>query len=616
MEIIRWMFQRFRIALLLVLVLSTLNAAVAVLVIAFINEHILQNPAVTQTGVGTSSDSASPKESWCDTLWLVAKKLGLEPEQGVPVCHTLTASLQTFAELIPANTQEATAVQFVGLLVLMFGMGTVASLTMTTLGHRLVYQLRCHLVKRVLDTDMERLEALGPARILASLNHDTGQITTAFISLPSAIYGIAMTLGGFAYLAWLSAPLFYAIAAWLGITVLAGGLLLKRTHERIFQAREIEDKLYEDYQAVIEGRKELALNRWRAWQLYKKEFEPHANAGRDHETYADVYNGLNENWVNTMILGAIGLSFFLAQSLAWTDTSTAATFALTILFLRTPLTAVVTAIPGLLGGGVALSKLKSLELAAYKPHFDQVKTDLPQDWQCLHLNAVSYCYAQRDGDKGFDLEPIDLRLKRGETVFLIGGNGSGKSTLARLLTGLYRPQGGQIWVDGIAVDESSRAAFRQMFATVFSDFYLFQQILKSQDAAVDEVEIQRWIDILALRGKAKIAHRRIQDTRLSQGQRKRLALLVALMEDRPILVLDEWAADQDPHFRQVFYTQILPELKSAGKTIFAISHDEHYFHLADRLLKLNEGQIQELMPPGNVATFTRTCVPATAKAAS
>jgi putative ATP-binding cassette transporter len=83
-------------------------------------------------------------------------------------------------------------------------------------------------------------------------------------------------------------------------------------------------------------------------------------------------------------------------------------------------------------------------------------------------------------------------------------------------------------------------------------------------------------------------------TKLSTGQRKRLALFAALAEKRPILILDEWAADQDPGFRLFFYNEILPYIKNENITIIAITHDETYFNLADRRLHLESGTITQI----------------------
>jgi putative ATP-binding cassette transporter len=70
-------------------------------------------------------------------------------------------------------------------------------------------------------------------------------------------------------------------------------------------------------------------------------------------------------------------------------------------------------------------------------------------------------------------------------------------------------------------------------------------------------------------------------------------LIHVFLEDRPVVVLDEWAADQDPTFRRVFYEQLLPEMKRHGKTLIVISHDDAYFHVADRVIEMDAGRIIE-----------------------
>ena len=554
MNLIRLMFRRYRGPIAAVLALSVGSALLGVVVIAFINDRLMHAPAVMKRSI----------------------------------------------------------LELAGLLVALFVVATGSQIAMSGLGHRLVYQVRRTMVKRVLDTGSERLAELGSARILASLQSDTSHITTAFITLPSVVYGLALSVWGFGYLAWLSPSLFLAIFAWLALTVAVGWMLLKRTHEQVTLARDTEDLLFEDYRGAIEGHKELTLNRKRAERLYEEEFDKHARANCDHEIRGDMYNGVTDNWVNTMVLGSIGLAFFLAGGLGWADTGVAATFALTVLFLRTPLTSLIGAIPHLMGGSVALAKVESLELAEYTPSFALEGADLPDDWRALHLAGVTYRYPGAPGEAGFGVGPIDLSVRRGEVVFLVGGNGSGKSTLARLLTGLNHPDGGQIRVDDRIIDEGQIAAFRRLFSTVFSDFHLFQQLLGPDGGAADEGDVKSWVDALAMTGKAIISRDRITDIRVSQGQRKRLGLLLALLERRPVLLLDEWAADQDPGYRRVFYTKLLPSLKAAGKTVIAISHDDHYFHLADRVLKMDggrlypwEGRLEGALAPGAARTGER-----------
>ncbi|MET0593769.1 MAG: multidrug ABC transporter permease/ATP-binding protein [Polyangiaceae bacterium] len=534
MELLLLTFRRDRRAMLLVLTGSVASAAVNVGLIAFINERLIRT-------------SAPP------------------------------VALLTFAALLFA----------------LFVISAGAQMSMSALGHRFVYELRRTLVKRVLDTDVERLETLGLSRLLASLNGDTTHLTIAFNSLPAMLYGLALSVGGFGYLAYLSPRLALATMAWLTFIIGVAWQLLKRTHAAARAAREAEEQLYGHYQAVVEGRKELALNRQRARRLYDDDFDRSASANRDHETRADIFNGINDNWVNTMVLGAIGINFFLARAFDWADTGVAATYALTLLFLRAPVTSVVHAIPALVSASVAIGKVNDLALATFAPAFES-RHDVPASFETLALDGVSYRYPDVEGDRGFEVGPLDFQLRRGEVVFFIGGNGSGKSTVARLLAGLYRPTSGAVRIDGSVVDETRRARLRALFSTVFSDFFLFPRLLGHEGAPPPKDELAARVEALALTAKARIEHDRLVDTRLSQGQRKRLALLSAWLENRPVLLLDEFAADQDPEFREYFYLRLLPVLKAEGRTVVAITHDERYFAVADRVLKVDAGRIFEL----------------------
>ncbi len=481
---------------------------------------------------------------------------------------------------------------FLGLLALLLVCATAAQLCLHYLAHRFVYRLRRSLVKRVLDTDIERLEQIGGARILASLSADIRNITIAFVGMPEMLYGLALTIAAFSYLAWLSAPLFITTLLWLGVTFVIGWLLVRRVHRHIQRMRNAEDRLYGNYQDVIEGRKELALNRDRAHLLYQEDFDDNARAYRDEIIRADTFHGLSGNWANIMVLGLIGLVFFLAGGLDWASASVAATYALTMLFLRTPMVSAVGTLPHLITAQVSLQKLEELALAPHQQDFARLKKLQPQ-WQTLTLDGLTYRYPAEEGE-GFDVGPLNLTLQRGEVVFVIGGNGSGKSTMARLLTGLYRPESGRILLDDQAVDAEHWVAYRQLFASVFTDFHLFNRLLGPVAEEADPEKVQHWLRQLHLDQKVRVAGGKLLDTKLSQGQRKRLALLLGLLEERDILLLDEWAADQDPLFRRLFYRELLPAIKAAGVTVVAITHDDHYFDQADRILRMDRGQLHEL----------------------
>ncbi|WP_106477418.1 multidrug ABC transporter permease/ATP-binding protein [Phytohalomonas tamaricis] len=496
--------------------------------------------------------------------------------------------------LIESSVDSLAALpQFIGLVLVLLVISIAAQLSLTVLGHHFVYQLRGRLIKRILDTDIERLERLGSAHLLASLTSDVRNVTIAFVRLPELVQGGVLTAASITYLLWLSPKMLLVTALWIVVTMAVGWWLVSKVYQHLHRMRDAEDRLYEDFEAVIDGRKELALNRDRARRIFNERYDVDARTYRHHIIRADTFHLTANNWTNIMMLGAIGVAFFLANGLGWATTSVAATYALTILFLRTPLIQAVGALPTLLAAQVAFDKLEALTLADYRPDFDLEHAEFT-GWQTLELRGVTYRYAEQSGVEGFDVGPIDLRLERGELVFLIGGNGSGKSTLARLLTGLYIPLTGEILIDGQALSASQWQSYRQRFAAVFTDFYLFDRLMGPSGEPADTVFVEQWLKRLGMVTKLQLEQDRIINPQLSQGQRKRVALLLAVAEQRDILLLDEWAADQDPVFRRIFYRELLPQLRAQGKTIFAITHDDHYFEHADRLLKMSGGQLCEL----------------------
>lgn len=530
MDLLRVVYRQYRWSFLMVVLLSLISAALGIGLIAFISKRLIETPDLS---------------------------LSVLPE-------------------------------FLGLLLLLMAVTLASQLALTALGHHFVYRLRSALIKRIIDTQVETIERLGTATLLAGLTSDIRNITLAFVRLPELIQGIVLTLGSVIYLAWLSPQMLAATAVWIGFTLTGGYMLVSRVYRHLAVLREEEDKLYKDYQTVIEGRKELALNRDRAQWVYDQVYTPHATKYRQHIIRADTFHLSAVNWSNIMMLGAIGLVFWMANSLGWSDTNVAASFALTLLFLRTPLLSAVGALPTLLSAQVAFNKLNTFKLAPYHPTFPAVKQ--AGEWQTLELRDVVFAYQ----DQAFSIGPVNLTLRRGELLFLIGGNGSGKSTLAMLLTGLYQPLSGTIFLDGQPVTAENLSDYRQLFSAVYTDLWQFDKLLGPGGEEVNPQWASAWLARLQMDHKLNLENGVILNPRLSKGQQKRVALLLALAEERDIILLDEWAADQDPHFRRYFYQHLLPLLQDQGKTIFAISHDDHYFTHADRLLEMRQGQLSEL----------------------
>ena len=266
----------------------------------------------------------------------------------------------------------------------------------------------------------------------------------------------------------------------------------------------------------------------------------------------------------------------------------------TILFMMEPVYVISSAIPNLSKTNVAINGLYRLEERLDTSQQELTDTDSSDtskfhDFQLIELAGADFAYRNEQGRVLFQTEPVDLTLKRGELIFITGGNGSGKSTLLKLLTGLYQSENGQIKVDGSPLSSDNFAAYRELFSVVFNDFHLFQRLYDEEN--IDAVEINNWLHKLNLSQKTEFIDNHFTQTDLSTGQRKRLAFIIALMQNRPVLILDELTADQDPDFRKKFQTQILPELKASGKTIIAVSHDQEHLSIADRILQMDSGRL-------------------------
>jgi putative ATP-binding cassette transporter len=305
----------------------------------------------------------------------------------------------------------------------------------------------------------------------------------------------------------------------------------------------------------------------------------------------DAIYALTASFGHLLIFILIGLLIFALPALQPTTTATTIGFSLVILYLLPPLEVIMSALPTLGRANVALQKIEAMGLSLTAESTGQSIPISSNSYASLKLQGVTHAYNGEDGD-GFKLGPIDLSFRPAELVFLVGGNGSGKTTLAKILTGLYAPDEGAVYLDGEKITDETRDQYRQLFAAVFSDFFLFESLLGLSAGALDEQALQ-YLQRLQLDRKVRVIDGVLSTTDLSRGQRKRLALLTAYLEDRPCYVFDEWAADQDPLFKEIFYLRLLPELKARGKTVIVISHDDRYFHVADRILKLNYGKVEQ-----------------------
>src|SRR5882672_10599399 len=474
-----------------------------------------------------------------------------------------------------------------------------SEILLVQLGQKAIFDLRMKLSRQILGVSLRQLEELGPHKLTAALTDDVLAISNAIIFVPILCINLAVVIGCLVYLCWLSCLAFLAVLGFIVLGMASSQLPIVAATSSFRQAREEEDNLFGHFRALVEGIKELKIHRHRREVFLTDALQSTATSFRRHNIKGMAIYTVASSWGQLLVFVVIGLLIFLLAGVGDVTTLTLTGFALTILYMMTPLQVIMNTLPNMGRASVALNKLAQLGLSLAASTENEIavedETTAAQDrelaCESLELVGVKHAYYLEGEDNNFNLGPVDLTFQRGEVVFLVGGNGSGKTTLAKLLIGLYSPEEGDICLNGQRITDANREFYRQHFSVVFSDFYLFESLL-GLDSPELEIKGRDYLKRLQLDHVVQIKDGALSTTKLSQGQRKRLALLTAYLEDRPIYLFDEWAADQDPLFKEIFYLQLLPELKARGKTVFVISHDDHYYFVGDRIIKLDYGKLE------------------------
>jgi putative pyoverdin transport system ATP-binding/permease protein len=482
---------------------------------------------------------------------------------------------------------------FAGLCLLMPLTRFVSDYLLCRLGHGAVFNLRMKLSRMILDAPMRRLEDIGSHRLLAALTDDVSAIINALLFIPLLFINVAKVVGCIVYIAWLSPNVLVLVGCFIALGVATYRLPLARGARIQKLAREETDALFNHFHALTAGTKELKINRRRREAFLSSVLHSTAATLRRHNVKSTTYFIAAASWGQILFFIFTGALLFLLPSVKEISPAVMTGAIITVLYMITPLDTIVNTLANLSGAGVALKKVESLGLSLTEESAedgDPAPVEVEPRWNVLELAGVAHTYHHERENSNFSLGPLNLAFSPGELVFIIGGNGSGKTTLLKLIAGLYQPEAGEVLLDGRPITQAEIENYRQLFSIVFSDFYLFESLLGADAAELDQQAL-RYLKQLHLDHKVQVKDGRLSTLALSQGQRKRLALLVAYLEDRPIYIFDEWAADQDPQFKEIFYLELLPELKSRGKTVIVISHDDRYYHVADRIIKLEQGQI-------------------------
>jgi putative ATP-binding cassette transporter len=478
-------------------------------------------------------------------------------------------------------------------IVILFFIWTRKTLSTAIIGlsQNLFWSLRKKILAIVLKADYQQLMN-RKTKIDSAMVSDVNTLTVTSMSLIDFFTSTILAVACLVYLATISVILFSITLAFAIIGILIYQYGTKRNAKSFERARDLEDGFITHFSSIIDGFKEIYIEPKKGKAIYEKKIIPIAN-----EAFANNQKAFT-GFLNIQITGQVLFYALIAAILVFFSTAlhikTGETvkFIFTLLYLLSSIETIMALLPGVIRARVASDRLMDLKTELEQAHFKNSVSEQiisKDEFESIQIKELEFKYEEQQ--KGFGIGPVNFEIQKGETVFIYGGNGSGKTTFIHTLLGIFKPTGGGITVNGMPVKEETYPEYKTLFSVVFSDFYLFNELLTTDQALTEKWDY--YIRLFELKDKVKLEGNRFSTTNLSTGQRKRLALIAALLEEKPILVMDEWAADQDPYFRKKFYTELLPVLKEEGYTIIAITHDDKYYHCADKLFKMEEGKLIE-----------------------
>ncbi len=454
-----------------------------------------------------------------------------------------------------------------------------------------VRKVRIRLIDKIRATELQFLENMGKGEIFTHINQDTDLINQGMQEVLIVIDSIIRCLLLALYIAFLSPSGFILLGSfivilygifWFNYIEVQRKLYIAKTNEAIFFDL-LDDLLY--------GFNELKLNTTKNNALFD-DLREVSKQSRQLKIEAGLKSNQNTALAFFVYLMLLAVAAILIPLFTNMDSNSAVGIVTIILFIFAPLNAISRGFPFIMRLNVAIKNLEKLETTIDTFHTKQLTPNNYYHFNQIALCSVSFQYKNNRGKVLFSLPSINLIIQQGETLFITGDNGSGKSTLIKLLTGLYYPEPepeSGIYLDNQLITKQDYPAYRELFSIIFTDLHLFKKLYGLEQ--LDQQQVDQLLEKMLLQEKTRYIEDRFSHTDLSTGQQKRLAYINILLENKPICVLDEWAADQDPLFKKYFYEKLLKDLKRMGKTVIVVTHDDQYFMYADKILIMEKGKI-------------------------
>ncbi len=458
----------------------------------------------------------------------------------------------------------------------------------------LIKNIRVRVVNKIRNSELGFIENIEDSYIYTRITQDTNFISQSAIVIVTSCQNLLSVIFCLMFLAWLSLFSFLFTVGAIGAATVVFMSYKKRIRILMDESTNEEARLFGYLTHILNGFKEIKLNRRKSDDLFKQ-FENSANSTECLKVKTGNHFSNDIIYSQAFVMALVAVVAFVLPSITSVSSQVTVMTVMVIIFLIGPIELLMTNIPIFSRANLAIDNIYKLEELLDKEGGNGCEYNGEYnggEFKDINVDKMSFSYNDADGKAIFKLGPINLNIKKGEHVFIVGGNGSGKSTLLKLLTGLYYPEHGNIILDSELVSKPDYQRYRELFSIIFTDFHLFDRLYGLVN--IDKKMLNDLLKLMELNKKTQYKKGRFTNTNLSTGQRKRLAMIVSFLDDKPIYVFDEVAADQDPQFRKYFYEELLKDLKAKGKTVIAATHDDKYFHVADRVLKMDYGQMQNL----------------------
>ena len=477
--------------------------------------------------------------------------------------------------------------------VLMVVLDILARYLLTSHTAQIHRDLHFNFAQQILARRLRDIEKIGVARLITIYTEDMAMVGAASLSIAGVGTSIFVVIGCLGYLLWISPGMLVSVL----LVIITASFAYKAMHEHsINLARESmhqRDVHVNQFKSIVHGIKELKLNFERRKHYVRQEFFPTLEAHKVAHVRSSFIFSLGNAWTQIVYFGFM-ITALLYIVLTSESPAVLGPFLIVALFMRSYTTTIMNAIPVWSRAGVALERLSQdgFSTIPLDGKLNKPETQLVPEGEKLQLEVTDlmYSYRNESDDRNFTIGPLNLTLNSGELIFVVGHNGAGKTTFAKLLSGLFENETGLIKCNGTAITAELQSSYQELFSVIFTDPFIFEQLIISDEflTSADGVNarIDQYLEKLQINNKVTVNSNRLNSTDLSHGQRKRLALLMASLENKQILIFDEWAENQDPAFKEVFYRELLPELRDSGKLVVVISHESQYFDVADRVITL------------------------------